>query len=138
MKTANPKRLSHLSSGKGFYQEKRGYIRNKVEIYRECPAALIVWEFLKDQSTRFNVAHFTEGAIFAETGLSRATLFRAYRILEERPWIEREGAYVHLNANLYWRGIKPGTWALARLRCEPVIPSDAALPESIKIALRSA
>lgn len=138
MKTAKPKRLSHLSSGKGFYQEKRGYIRNKAEIYRECAAASLVWDFLKDKSNRLNVAHFTEESILVETGLSRATLFRAYRVLENRFWIERDGADVHLNANLYWRGIKAGTWVLARLRCEPVIPSDVQLPEAIRIALRSA
>lgn len=138
MKTNKPKRLSHLSCGKGFYQEKRGYLRNKVELQRECASALIVWEFLKDRANRVNDAHFTEDAILAETGISRSTLFRAYKLLEERHWIEREGSHVHLNVQMYWRGIKAGTWMLARLNCQPIIPSDAALPESMRIALRSA
>lgn len=132
MKFAKSKRISHLSSGKGFYQEKRGHLRNKAEIFRLHPPSLMVWEFLKERANRTNEAHFTEAVILAETGLCRATLFRAYRILEDRLWILRDEGRVHLNAKLYWRGIKPGTLALAKLNCDIVIPGDVQLPDSLR------
>ena len=116
--TPKPKKQSHLSSGSGFIQMKRKYMRFLMEISFPNPAPTM-WAWLNMRCTKANIAHMNEKRMVAETGLCRASVYNGLAELEERNFIYRFERKIHVNHDMVWHGTKAPTKFVSKCFGEP-------------------
>jgi hypothetical protein len=112
---------SHFVAMGGFSQIGSRYMDYLQVLAGKSPAAMQLFIWLTKNASGSNAVLCRPKDMQTGVGLSRASVFRALKELEDGKFIVRDGNEIHLNAWLVWKGASPATPFNCKLMTQPTL-----------------